>query len=442
MIPRISKGGRSFKGAFQYFCHDKGKDTTERVEWFQTDNMLTDDPALAWKVMAYTAKANERLKAASGQKASGNKLQKPVFAYSLAWHPEQNPDKEHMLATARKSLELLGLSDYETLIVAHRDEPQRHVHVIVNRVHPSTGIAINMGHSKRVLSDFARIYQKERGENYCPQREANYKKRKEGQKTRYADLTIQKAWDGAADGKAFVEALRKQGYELAQGRKRLVVVDKQGKILNPNRHLKNVKATDMRKKLGDFPLSQLFDAASLSQSLREQIKNEYNERQKANGGQAEKLAELKPPVPTPAMLNRLQDRHLEERRELYNGLHDKLEKELDALKEYYHVRERRQTIKELKSKTANPSWWRSMFGMARKDREWLKSELEGYREVEFLIRERMKYLERQREEAMAKQAVRHEQERQMLYEKGTDSFQPNPIRILAPQKMPKPGLSR
>src|ERR1700742_3484610 len=101
MIARISKGGQSFKGAFQYFCHDKGKDATDRVEWAQTENMLTDDPALAWKVMAFTAKAQERLKVASGQKASGRKLQKPVFAYSLAWHPEQDPDKEHMLATAR-----------------------------------------------------------------------------------------------------------------------------------------------------------------------------------------------------------------------------------------------------------------------------------------------------------------------------------------------------
>ena len=124
MIPRIAGGGRSFKGAYAYFGHDKQQATKHRVEWTHTENMLTDDPDKAWKVMAYTVYEQARLKEASGQKATGRKLQKPVFSYSLAWHPEQNPDREHMLETAKKSVAVLGFTEHEMLIVAHRDEPQ------------------------------------------------------------------------------------------------------------------------------------------------------------------------------------------------------------------------------------------------------------------------------------------------------------------------------
>jgi len=82
MIPKITKGGSSFKSALQYYLHDKGADTQERVAWAQTENMRTEDPQKAWRVMAYTAKEQDRLKEASGQSRAGRKLEKPVFAYS------------------------------------------------------------------------------------------------------------------------------------------------------------------------------------------------------------------------------------------------------------------------------------------------------------------------------------------------------------------------
>jgi Relaxase/Mobilisation nuclease domain len=431
MIPRIAKGGTSFKGAFQYFCHDKGQQTTERVAWTQTENMLTDNPDLAWKVMAYTAMAQERLKTASGQTASGRKLQKPVFSYSLAWHPEQDPDKDHMLATARKSIEALGLTEYETLIVAHRDEPQRHVHIILNRVHPVTGIAADLGNSKRKLSEFAHAYEQENGKIYCKQREENIEKQKEGEKTSYADLNIQQAWDQAADGKSFVEALKSKGYQLALGRKRLVVIDPQGKILNPNRHIKGVRSKDMRRKLGDFPLSELFDATSLSQKVRAEQKRAYEARQKGAGNEK---TEGKKVQPTPAMINRMQDRHLEERRQLHNGLYDNMEAQIESLKEYYHVRERHRALVELKHKIKHPSWWRKFFGLTRHDKETFTEDLRSLRNAESLISERMKWLQQQNEEELTKQQRRHELERALLNERGTDDHQPRPIRIPKRQK--------
>ena len=44
-----------------------------------------------------------------------------------------------MLSTALDSLKAQELEGYQAVILCHSDEPQQHVHVIVNRVHPETG---------------------------------------------------------------------------------------------------------------------------------------------------------------------------------------------------------------------------------------------------------------------------------------------------------------
>jgi len=201
-----------------------------------------------------------RLKEAAGQSRAGRKLEKPVFAYSLAWHPEQEPDQKHMLDTARQSLRMMGLEDHEALIVAHQDEPQKHVHVIVNRVHPITGKAGDVRNSKRKFSDFAHEYELENGKVYCLQREQNQQKREEGKLSRYHDPSIVKAWESSDNGKSFTAALKKDGYTLARGRKRLVVVDPHGKKHNPVRHLEGIKAKEFNARISDLDQSRLPDA--------------------------------------------------------------------------------------------------------------------------------------------------------------------------------------
>src|SRR5688572_19461039 len=127
MVPRLAAQGCSFHGAFLYYFHDKNSRTSERVAWTETLNMITDKIDKAWKVMAYTVKHQDRLKEVSNQKLSGAKLKNPVLAFSLSWHPEQKPDHETMMEAARTSLEKLGLSDHETMIACHTDEPQPHI---------------------------------------------------------------------------------------------------------------------------------------------------------------------------------------------------------------------------------------------------------------------------------------------------------------------------
>lgn len=191
MVPAIAACGRSFRGAALYYAHDKRQPgeairlTTERVAWVETVNLPTGDPERAWRIMAHTALAQGHLKAAAGTKATGRKLSKPVFAYSLAWHPGERPTKAEMMDAARESLKMQGLEEHQAIILCHTDEPQAHVHIIVNRVHPATGKAAALSNSKLKLSQWAEAYERGRGKILCPQRVTNNARRSRGEFVRH-----------------------------------------------------------------------------------------------------------------------------------------------------------------------------------------------------------------------------------------------------------------
>lgn len=189
MVPVLTNGGRSFKGAALYYLHDKRQPgeaerlTTTRIAWVETVNLMTDDPERAWRMMATTAMAQAELKRAAGIKAGGRKLENPVLAYSLAWHPDERPDGAEQLTAARETLKILGLEEHQALIVGHKDEPHAHVHVLANRVHPVTGKAATLSLSQRRLQAWALEYEQARGKILCPARAENEARRQRGKDT-------------------------------------------------------------------------------------------------------------------------------------------------------------------------------------------------------------------------------------------------------------------
>lgn len=168
--------GTSFKGALAYFLNDKGEagehlTTDERVDVLELRNLATDQPRQAWFEMMNTAEASDTLKAAAGVKKGGRPGTKPVFAYYLAWHDSERPDRAEMLDAARSSLRTLGLLDHQALIVSHTDTDSPHVHIIVNRVNPEDGRYAGLSNSWKTLKDWATDYSKARGTHWHIARE-------------------------------------------------------------------------------------------------------------------------------------------------------------------------------------------------------------------------------------------------------------------------------
>ena len=180
MIAKLAKRGASFKGAGNYYLHDKDAQTSERVAWTETVNLRTHDPERALRVMAGTAMDREAIKDAAGIKASGRSSDKVVQTYSLSWHPDEQPTKAEMLKAARESLKVLGIEDRQALIVCHNDEPHPHIHVIVNRVSPADGRLSSTSQEKLKLSRWAEDWERRHGKIFCEQRVANNAERDQG----------------------------------------------------------------------------------------------------------------------------------------------------------------------------------------------------------------------------------------------------------------------
>lgn len=181
MVPKVTRKGTSFKGAAAYYLHDKKAHTSERVAFTHTENLPTTDPDLAWKIMARTADNQQAIKRAAGQVATGRKLKQSVYAYSLSWSPDENPDQATMIEAGRQTIKALGLDGHQVLMVAHNDEPHPHIHLIVNRVHPETGIAAKHSNDHLRLSEWAEAFEAAQGKIRCEQRVENNRARREGQ---------------------------------------------------------------------------------------------------------------------------------------------------------------------------------------------------------------------------------------------------------------------
>jgi hypothetical protein len=303
LIVKVSKRGWSFKGAGLYYLNPKrnrdgqSKSQEDRVGFFETHNLPTEDRQKAINFMAYTAKNANLLKDQAGVSSRGRKQKHgEVYSYSLSWSPEENPDQETMREAARSSLKKLKLDqDYQAVFIQHTDTDHAHVHVLVNLISFKDGRIANVGNDQVKLSKWAEHYEREHGGIILDKRVENNKRREElakDKELRKADRKaeketpnspndkssknelskkknngivkhreerlrradeISKLYFQSDNGKAFASALQESGYTLAKGDSRgFVIVDDYGKIYSLSRQLHGQRAKDIKARLSDL----------------------------------------------------------------------------------------------------------------------------------------------------------------------------------------------
>lgn len=204
MNPRIGRKGYSFKGAGQYYLHDKGKDTSERVSWTDTHNLPTKNPHQGIRHMIDLSNHADELKQAAGVKNTGCKSKAHVYTYSLAWAIGEQIDNETMKKACLESLRVLGVSKHQALFVRHNDTDHEHVHIILNRVDPKTGKLATLNNDRIKLSDWALDINARFGWKESEERIVNNKKRKKGEWVKHEEKsTRQEHLDEKARGIAF-----------------------------------------------------------------------------------------------------------------------------------------------------------------------------------------------------------------------------------------------
>ncbi|HRO48934.1 MAG TPA: relaxase/mobilization nuclease domain-containing protein [Hyphomicrobium sp.] len=194
MIPVVTTG-TSFRGCVAYMAHDKrregaaGTPTSERVAWTETRNLPTDDVDRAWRIMAFTATHQKELKAAAGERLTGQRCRKPVYSLTLAWSPSQKPSKQEMLRAVDEALKTLHMEGRQAVVFCHTDEPQPHVHAVVNRICHLTGRAADIKRDWIKLSKWAERYERETGHILCELRVNHNARRAAGEYVKNDNLT-------------------------------------------------------------------------------------------------------------------------------------------------------------------------------------------------------------------------------------------------------------
>lgn len=180
MIVKLLKRGRSFKGAWQYHFHDKRPGpnhphpvTDERVLYRGTRNLATQNPETAWKMMAFTCQIAPYLKEQAGLSNRGKKCTRPVLPVLISYGKGQNPAFNETECDIDEVLGILGVSDHEAVWAVHDDTANRHIHLLVNTVHPVTGKAAQFGKDHALaLQDWAGRKEREHGIIQCHNRES------------------------------------------------------------------------------------------------------------------------------------------------------------------------------------------------------------------------------------------------------------------------------
>lgn len=200
VINPSGRAGHSFKGLHQYCAHDQGSaHASERVEWIEGRNLASDNPALAWKIMAATAQSQDALKKAAGIKAGRASKNGPVMHVVLSFDKDEPQDREAMSAAADELLAKLGADpakmrgkskpkrrqfadEHQVMMYAHKDTENTHLHLMINRVHPETGLNLPSNNDQIKAQKWALSYSKRHGSDHkTPARAENMEARDNGE---------------------------------------------------------------------------------------------------------------------------------------------------------------------------------------------------------------------------------------------------------------------
>jgi hypothetical protein len=126
MIGKVPRAGTGFRGVVSYLMRGK-RDAPDpnRVAWAETRNLPVIDPDRAPTVMRATANQSVR-------------CQRPVYHFVISWHEAEAPSDDIMRMVGNTTLADLQLDDHQAILIAHTDTSHKHLHVVVNRVHPET----------------------------------------------------------------------------------------------------------------------------------------------------------------------------------------------------------------------------------------------------------------------------------------------------------------
>ena len=215
-----------------------------------------------------------------------------------------------MVATAEDFLRHMQWDEHQALLVSHTDKPYAHVHVMLNTVHPETGLKLDDSFERVRASAWAEQYEREHGGIRCENRLPNIGER-EPSPTR-------PAWMAFQGVRQDFEDQEKQRATHAENESAAPAPELRG----PAQEWEILKKMQREERLGFFAEGKMAFSEMRGTIFRE-VREDFRERwsdyyeAKRDGADADTLKEMK------ATLVNEQKTVLEERRdEAYGGLRE------------------------------------------------------------------------------------------------------------------------
>ena len=163
MIPKIHGSRSSIGPTLRYFEREKtpGQGRVADHGFVELPPGITLETA--GQIMSATAREQATIKALRGVSARGRPSRDIFYAFSLSWHPDEDPTRPVIEKAVEGALESVGLAGHQAVWVLHADTEHRHVHVAALRVSWETGRTVRMSHDKKKLSAWALAYEKAQG---------------------------------------------------------------------------------------------------------------------------------------------------------------------------------------------------------------------------------------------------------------------------------------
>lgn len=131
-----------------YILAEKDEEENQKLLYAHALNFLTDQPeSWKWEMISLAEESVQ------------SKM--PVAHWVMSWPEDELPSREQVIEATRIFLERMGLAEHQTIIAAHQNTGNFHVHIAVNRTHPVTmkviqphrGFDINAAH--RIVAEIS-----------------------------------------------------------------------------------------------------------------------------------------------------------------------------------------------------------------------------------------------------------------------------------------------
>ena len=148
IVARKISQSANFRESVQYVLRQgRHADKAPPVVWgvFGLNPDEGNADRLAWE-QHQTALHADRLKELAGipTKHKNRRVKTPVLHRLISYPPDYVPTAEEIRADVASHIKALGLEHQETVWSCHNDNGHHHIHLIINKVDPRTGLAVKL----------------------------------------------------------------------------------------------------------------------------------------------------------------------------------------------------------------------------------------------------------------------------------------------------------